>query len=410
MYHKTDKTMIKGYKYRLNPTPEQITQMEKTFGCCRYVYNWALDLKIKTYQGEKRSMSAVDLCKQLTLLKKDENHLWLNEVSNECLQQSIRCMDSAFTKFFREHTGFPKFKSKHHSKPSFKNINSVRIDFDNSRVKLPIVGWVNFYKNRSFEGKIGTVTVSKSITGEYYVSILVEDENPLPEKFPITSTTSVGIDVGLKDFAVLSNGQVFQNPKYLEKSSQRLSCLQRRLSRKKKGSNRYKRAKLAVAICHERIRNRRSDFLHKVSKKIISENQTIIIEDLNVEGMLKNHCLAKGIASASWSEFFRMLQYKSEWNGVNLIRIGRFDPSSKMCSCGYIYKDLKLSDRTWTCPECGSKNDRDLLAAQNIKKFGLEKQNLLTQENINKTPVVNREGDVELSAVAGVVKRQIVLV
>ena len=239
---------------------------------------------------------------------------------------------------------------------------------------------------------------------------MVEDENPLPEKFPITSTTSVGIDVGLKDFAVLSNGQVFQNPKYLEKSSQRLSCLQRRLSRKKKGSNRYKKAKLTVAICHERIRNRRSDFLHKVSKKIISENQTIIIEDLNVEGMLKNHCLAKGIASASWSEFFRMLQYKSEWNGVNLIRIGRFDPSSKMCSCGYIYKDLKLSDRTWTCPECGSKNDRDLLAAQNIKKFGLEKQNLLTQENINKTPVVNREGDVELSAVAGVVKRQIVLV
>lgn len=153
--------MIKGYKYRLNPTPEQIVQMEKTFGCCRYVYNWALDLKIKTYQGEKRSLTAIDLCKQLTLLKKDENHLWLSEVSNECLQLSIRCMDSAFTKFFREHTGFPKFKSKHHSKSSFKNINSVRIDFDNSRIKIPIVGWVNFYKNRSFEGKIGTITVSK---------------------------------------------------------------------------------------------------------------------------------------------------------------------------------------------------------------------------------------------------------
>lgn len=167
----------------------------------------------------------------------------------------------------------------------------------------------------------------------------------------------------------MSNGQVFQNPKYLEKSSKRLACLQRRLSRKKKGSNRYKKAKLAVAICHERIRNRRQDFLHKVSKRIISENQTVIIEDLNVEGMLKNHCLAKGISSVAWNEFFRMLQYKAEWNGVNLIRIGRFEPSSKMCSCGHINKDLKLSDRKWTCPCCGSKNDRDLLAAQNIKNL-----------------------------------------
>ena len=189
-----------------------------------------------------------------------------------------------------------------------------------------------------------------------------------------------------------------------------LGCLQRRMSRKKEGSNRYKKAKHDVAVCHERIRNRRQDFLHKVSKKIVSENQAIIIEDLNVKGMLKNHCLAKGIASASWSEFFRMLQYKSDWRGVNLIRIGRFEPSSKMCGCGYIHRDLKLSDRIWTCPECGAVNDRDLLAANNIKKFGLEKQNLLTQENINKTPVVNWEGDVELSAVAGAVKRQNVLV
>lgn len=163
-----------------------------------------------------------------------------------------------------------------------------------------------------------------------------------------------------------------------------------------------------VAVCHERIRNRRQDFLHKVSKKIVSENQTIIIEDLNVEGMLKNHCLAKGIASASWSEFFRILQYKSDWRSVNLIRIGRFEPSSKMCECGYIHRDLKLSDRIWTCPSCGAVNDRDLLAARNIKKFGLEKQNLLTQDNIS--PVVNRAGDVESLAMAGTVKRQIISV
>lgn len=402
--------MIKSFKYRLNPTKSQTVQMEKTFGCCRYIYNWAFDLKIKAYQESKKSLSAVDLCKELTFLKQKEDHLWLKEVSNESLQQSIRCLDSAFTKFFREHTGFPKFKSKHRDKSTFKNINSVKIDFENSKIKIPILGWIKFYKNRSFEGKIGTITVSKSSTGKYYVSVLVEDGNSLPEKNPITPSTSVGIDVGLKDFAVLSNGQVFQNPKYLEKYSKRLACLQRRLSRKKKGSNRYKKAKLAVAICHERIRNRRQDFLHKVSKRIINENQTVIIEDLNVEGMLKNHCLAKGISSVAWNDFFRMLQYKAEWNGVNLIRIGRFEPSSKMCGCGYIHRDLKLSDRVWTCPECGAVNDRDLLAANNIKKFGLEKQNLLSQENINKTPVVNREEDVELSAVAGAVKRQNVLV
>lgn len=319
-------------------------------------------------------------------------------------------MDSAFTKFFIEHTGFPRFKSKHRDKSVFKNINSVKFDFENNRIKIPVIGWIKFFSNRMFEGKIGTVTISKSSTGKFYASILVDDGIPLPYKFVIDSDTTVGIDVGIKDFAVLSNGQVFGNPKYLESSQKRLVCLQRRVSRKKKGSNRYKKAKHNFAVCHERIRNRRQDFLHKVSKKIVSENQTIIIEDLNVNGMLKNHCLAKRIASASWSEFFRMLQYKSYWRGVNLIRIGRFEPSSKMCGCGYVYRDLKLSDRIWTCPECGSVNDRDLLAANNIKKFGLEKQNILTQDNINKTPVVNREVDVELSALAGTVKRQNTLV
>lgn len=402
--------MIKSYKYRLNPTSGQIIQMEKTFGCCRYVYNWALDLKIKTYQSEKKSLIYIDLCKQLTLLKKDENHIWLNDVSNECLQQSIRCMDMAFTKFFREHTGFPKFKSKHKSKNAFKNINSVRFDFENNRIKIPVIGWIKFYSNRVFDGKVGTVTISKSTTGKYYVSVLIDNGLPEPKKFPIYDSTTVGIDVGIKDFAVLSNGQVFQNPKHLENSEKRLKCLQRRLSRKQKESNRRNRAKHNLAVCHEHIRNRRQDFLHKVSKRIISENQTVIIEDLNIDGMLKNHCIAKSISSASWSEFFRMLQYKAEWRGVNLIRIGRFEPSSKMCGCGYIHRDLRLSDRIWTCPSCGAINDRDLLVARNIKKFGLEKQNLLSQENINKTPVVHREGDVELRSLDWAVKRQIILV
>lgn len=371
--------MLKAYKYRLNPTSEQISLMEKTFGSTRFIYNWALQTKIEAYQDDKKSLTAIDLCKKLTDLKKQEEYSWLNEVSNECLQQSIRNLDQAFTRFFREKKGFPKFKSKRGSRKSFKNILNVHVDFDNNRIKLPKLGWVRFYSNQVFKGKIGTVTVSKSPTNKYYISILVDNGIKLPGKSPINPDTTVGIDVGIKTFATLSNGSVFENPKYLEKSSARLRCLQRRLTRKQKGSRRREKARLAVAKAYEHISNQRHNFLHHVVNNILGENQTVVIEDLNVEGMMKNHRLANSIASCSWSEFFRILSYKSDWKGVNLIRIGRFEPSSKMCECGYIHRDLKLSDRIWTCPSCGAVNDRDLLAARNIKKFGLEKQNLLTQ-------------------------------
>lgn len=371
--------MLKAYKYRLNPTSEQISLIEKTFGSTRFIYNWALQTKIEAYQDDKKSLTYHDLCKKLTDLKKQEEYTWLNEVSNECLQQSIRNLDQAFTRFFREKKGFPKFKSKRGSRKSFKNILNVHIDFDNNRIKLPKLGWVRFYSNQVFKGKIGTVTVSKSPTNKYYISILVDNGLKLPDKSPVNPDTAVGIDVGIKTFATLSNGSVFENPKYLEKSSARLACLQRRLTRKQKGSRRRERARLAVAKAYEHISNQRHNFLHHVVNNILGENQTVVIEDLNVEGMMKNHNLANSIASCSWSEFFRILSYKSDWKGVNLIRIGRFEPSSKMCECGYVYRDLKLSDRIWTCPSCGAVNDRDLLAARNIKKFGLEKQNLLTQ-------------------------------
>ena len=395
--------MIKSYRYRLNPNKEQKIFFEKSFGCTRYVYNWALNKRITAYQADKTRISCVDLCKMLTPLKKEEDKLWLNEVSNECLQQSIRNMDAAFTRFFREKHGFPKFKSKHDNRKSYKAINGVRIDFHKHKIKLPKIGWIKFFKNQTFIGKIGTATISKALTNKYYVSIVVDDNIPILEKPEIKESTSVGIDVGIKDFAVLSNGEVFANPKFLENNSKRLHILQKRLAKKQKGSNRRNTARLHVAKQYEKITNKRQDFLHKVSKKIISENQTIIIEDLNIDGMLKNHHLARSISSASWSEFFRMLQYKAEWNGNNIVRIGRFDPSSKMCACGYINKDLKLSDRYWTCPQCGAVNDRDLLAAQNIKRFGLQEQNL-----IRYSPVVSGEEDAELPAMAGAVKRQYV--
>lgn len=398
--------MIKAYKYRLHPNNEQITFFEKSFGCVRFVYNWALNQRIEAYQKDGTRISWVDSCKRLTELKKQEETKWLCEVANQSLQSSIRNMDSAFTRFFREKKGFPKFHSKKRGKFSFQLVQGVSIDFDTHKVKLPKIGEVGFGKNKEFVGKIGTCTVSKTPTGKYYISILVDDGKPMSEKAPITDDTAVGIDVGIKDFAVLSNGQVYSNPKYLEKDEKRLKVLQRRLSRKQKDSKRRERARLAVARQHEKIRNRRVNFIHQVTSRIVRENQTVIIEDLNVDGMLKNHNLAKHIASASWSEFFRQLQYKCDWQGTNLIRIGRFEPSSKMCLCGYINKDLTLKDREWDCPQCGRHNDRDLLAAVNIKRFGLQKQNLIGEIS----PVVNGAGDVEPLTLVGAVKRQYIKV
>ena len=400
--------MMKAYKYRLYPNREQAIFFEKSFGCVRYVYNWALNQRIESYQKDGTRLSWVDSCKRLTELKKQKETEWLNEVANQSLQSSIRNMDSAFTRFFREKKGFPKFKSKKHNKQSFQLVQRVSVDFENNRVKLPKIGNVKFGKNRMFDGKIGTCTISKTTTGKYYISILVEDGKSLPQKPSINIDTTVGIDVGIKDFAVLSNGQTFINPKYLENNEKRLKVLQKRLSRKQKGSNRRERARIMVAKQHEKIRNKRNNFIHQVTSRIIRENQTIIIEDLNVDGMLKNHCLAKHISSASWSEFFRQLQYKSEWNGRNLIRIGRFEPSSRLCLCGYVNKDLTLGDREWDCPNCGRRNDRDLLAAVNIKRFGLQKQNLIGEEI--KAPVVNGGGDVELPTLVGALKRQYVQV
>ena len=392
--------MIKAYKYRLNPNEEQRIFFEKSFGCARYVYNWGLNLRNEAYQKDRTRIGWVDICKRLTELKKQEETSWLNEVATQSLQSSIRNMDSAFTRFFREKKGFPKFKSKK-GRQSFQLVKDVSVNFDKHEVKLPKIGWVNFYKTREFDGRIGTTTISKSPAGKYYISILVDDGEELPTKVPITYETSVGIDAGLKDFAVLSNGQVFENPKYLEKAEKRLKVLQMRLSKKQKGSKRRERARLAVAKAHEKVKNCRTDYIHKVSSRIIRENQTVIIEDLNVDGMMKNHNLAKHIGSVSWSEFFRQLQYKAEWNGVNLIRIGRFEPSSKMCLCGVVNKDLKLSQREWDCPNCGRHNDRDLLAAINIKRFGLQEQNL-----IGISPAGSGVEGVEWSALADTVKRQ----
>ena len=384
--------MLNAYKYRLHPTREQSGFFNKSFGCVRFIYNWGLQKRIEAYMKDKGRISYVQLCAMLTELKKDEQYSWLRDVSNECLQQALRNLDAAFTRFFREKKGFPRFKSKSRSRQSYKAILSVHVDQERRRIKLPKIGWVKYGNNRKFEGNVRSVTVSVTPSGKYHVSVLVDDGKEIPEKLPVTFDTTIGIDMGIKDFAVCSNGDTYENPRHLIKAEQRLRTLQKRLSRKKKGSNRRNRARMILAIQHEKVANRRQDYLHKISTKIVRENQAIVVEDLNIKGMMRNHRLSKAIGACGWSTFFKMLEYKCERQGKTFIRIGRFDPSSKTCSCGHVYKGLKLFEREWVCPNCGSVNDRDLIAACNIKRFGLQEQNLLF---VNK-PVAHGGSDVEV--------------
>ena len=371
--------VLRAYRYQLDPNATQKQWFARAMGSARYIYNWGLEQRIKAYKEEKKRLTAYDLCKMLTPLKKEEGKEWLGLAPVVCLQQSLRNMDSAFTKFFREKRGFPKFRSKY-GKQRIQFINDVHVDFAASKVKLPKIGWVRAFVSRPFEGKMGTVTVTRNAAGKYFISILVDTPDPIPAKRPVSAVTAVGADVGLKTFVTLSNGEKVDNPRHYQDMEKRLAVLQRRLSKKVRGSNRRKRAKLAVAKCHYRIANQRNDFLHKLTSKLVKNHDSIVIEDLNVGGMLKNHCLAKHISNASWSEFFRQLEYKCEWSGKNLIRIGRFEPSSRLCTCGLVNKELTLKDREWRCPSCGEVHDRDLLAARNIKMFGLDKQNLVGQD------------------------------
>ena len=369
--------MKRAYKYKIKPTMKQQNMLLQHFGCARFIYNWGLDLKIKAYLKDKTQLSYIDLAKELTLLKKTEEYKWLNDVTNEILQQALRCVDAAFNNFFREKKGFPKFKSKHRSKDCCKFIQSVKFDFEKWQVKIPKVGWVNLCKNKSFDlskVKLGTLTVSRDKCGTYWVTILVDDNKTFPPKTKVEKETSVGIDLGIKDFAILSDGTKFGNPKYYEKRQCKLRRLQQRLSKKTKGSKNRNKAKICLATCSRRITNCRTDYLQKLSTYLVRTYDTICIEDLNVKGMMQNHHLAKSISSASWSEFRRMLTYKCEWRGKNLLIIDRFEPSSKTCNnCGYVYKGLTLSERSWKCPVCEKTLDRDINAAKNIHDMALRK-------------------------------------
>ena len=367
----------KSFRYRLYPNKAQATLLDKHFGCVRLIYNDALAEKIKSYEKTGKSLSRYQLQARIPLMKKSDRP-WLAEVNAQSLQAALINLDRAFMNFFRHKTKFPKFKKKNH-RQSFQVPQRGQVDFETGKLIIPkFLEGIRCKVSRRFEGETKTLTVSKTTTGKYFVSVLVETPEEIPDKPAVSVDTTVGIDVGIKDFCVLSTGEKVENPKHLKSKIARLKVLQRRASKKKKGSSNRKKAVMKVAKLHEKIANQRSDFLHKLTHRLTSENQvdSLAVEDLNIAGMLKNHYLAQAVADVSWSEFFRQLEYKTEWRGKNLLKIGRFDPSSRICdACGTINRDLKLSDRVWTC-SCGVTHDRDILAARNIKTFSLSKDNL----------------------------------
>lgn len=374
--------MIKAIKYKIKPNNTQRDLLQKFFGCARFIYNWGLNIKTQSYKENGTQVNYVQLAKQLTQLKKQDEYTWLNETTSESLQQSLRNLESAFTNFFRKNGKYPRFKSKRNHKDSVKFINSVHFDFDKWKVKLPKLGWITLCKNTTFDlsqCKQGTCTVSKDCCGTYWCTIIIDDNKERPSKTKMERETSVGIDLGIKDYAILSDGTKYGNPKFLEKGQRKLAKLQRKFAKTKKDSKRHEAMRLKVARQHRNITNRRIDFIHKLTTMLVnSEYNTFCLENLNIEGMMKNPHLAKSIQSVAWSEFVRQLTYKCDNNGKNILFIGRFEPSSKMChKCGYINRELTLSDREWICPQCGEVLDRDVNAAMNILSIAYDNQNLI---------------------------------
>jgi putative transposase len=385
--------MLKAFEYRIYPNREQREQIAKHIGSCRWIYNYALEKKMKAWTTDKKNLSRFDIQADLPKLKKAEDTKWLKEVNSQSLQASLEHLDRAYKSFFKTKKGFPKFKNKHKSKQSYSIPQHADVDFEKRLLLVPKMKPIEIRFHREFEGKIKTITIKHTTTNKYFASILVETKDVVKKPKVIKEATTIGLDLGIKDFVVLSTGEKIANPKTLKQYEHKLKKGQQKVSKRTKGGKNRTKAKLVVAKIHEKISNVRKDFLHKLSHKLTHENQvnSIVIEDLNISGMLKNHKLAKSISDCSWSEFVRQLKYKSEWYGKNLIKIGRFEPSSKLCSnCGTINHELTLKDREWTCKECGTIHDRDINASINIKNIGLDNRNKIPTERRKSTLGENR--------------------
>ena len=360
------KKIHKSYKFRIYPTKEQESLLGKHFGHCRFVFNKFLNERKEKYLNEKISLNYYDNAKTLTELKKDEEFVWLKEVNAQSLQASIRNLDIAYKNFFNKQNKFPRFKSKY-DRQSFKVPQNVLVE-DDKLVIPKFKEGIKLNLHRKMEGEPLFATISKSTTGKYYVSITCKIEYKPFEK----TNKSVGIDTGIKELAILSDGSSYENIKSLKTKLKKLKYEQRQLSKKQKGSQSRNKQKRKLALVHEQITNIRKDYLHKVSTEIVKNHDIISVEDLAVKNIMKNHCLAQAMSDVSLGAFYTMLEYKSNWNDRQFIKIDRFFPSSKTCSnCGWIKQDLTLSIRKWSCESCGEVHDRDINAAKNILKQGI---------------------------------------
>lgn len=357
--------MYKAYKYRIYPTSEQETLLAKSFGCARWFWNYALNLCQETYKNTGKGLTRGYIQGLLPALKKE--YEWLTEPYSQCLQVVALNLSTAYKNFFDKRAMLPKFKSKH-GRQSISYPQNVK--FDGDKIYLPKIDWVYFQRHRDFEGDVKTVTVSRNPDGKYFVSVLVDDGKANPELVPVDK--AVGIDVGLTHFAITSDGSKFDNPRFFVKHQRNLKRKQQKLSKKKKGSQNRKKARLVVAKVHAKIARCREDFLHKLSRKIVNENQVIAVENLNIKGIVKNHNLAKAISDVGWGMFCTMLKYKAESKGKQYIEIDRWFPSSKTCHvCLNRVDHLSLDVRAWTCKHCGTHHDRDVNAAINIRNEAL---------------------------------------
>lgn len=357
----------RSYKYRIYPNDEQKELLAKHFGCCRFVYNHFLATRKSAYESDKKTLSLFETQHMCSKMRKMDEFIWLNEVYSHALQASLRNLDGAYQKFFRKTAKFPRFHGKH-DKQSVTFPDNVKVV--DGKLKLPkFKTTIDMVMHRPMIGAICHATVSKTQTGKYFVSFSCVEECEFFED----TVNVVGIDLGIKEMAVCSNGERIANPKFLERGEKHLKYLQRQVGRKKKGSNNRNRARRSLSRFHEKVANRRKDYIHKFTTRIVRENQAICVENLNVKGMESNHQLSKSIASVSFGEIVRQLEYKSAWYGRSFVKVERFYPSSKTCNhCGHINRELTLKDREWTCKSCGEVIDRDFNAALNIRDRGIE--------------------------------------